>query len=118
MQGVLHTEPIEHVALGTTTAPSVLEQAAHVAEVLRQAAVGATELPLFVIADYRADEFPTGERALHREWRARLLSQRYAEEVRSGAFPEDRHTYAMPEEEQAAFESVSSADRGEEDQRR
>src|SRR6266513_1993584 len=48
MQGVLHTDPIEHVALGTTTAPSVLEQAAHVAEVLRQAAVGATELPLFL----------------------------------------------------------------------
>src|SRR5213079_2124256 len=43
---------------------------------------------------------------------------RYAEEVRSGAFPEDRHTYAMPEDEQAAFESVSSADRSEEHQRR
>ena len=28
----------------------------------------------------------------------------YAEEVRSGAFPEQQHTYAMPEEEQAAFE--------------
>jgi 3-methyl-2-oxobutanoate hydroxymethyltransferase len=30
----------------------------------------------------------------------------YATEVRSGAFPEEQHTYAMPEEEQAAFESV------------
>ena len=44
--------------------------------------------------------------------------ERYAEEVRSGAFPEDRHTYAMPEEERAAFEGVPSADRGEHDQRR
>jgi len=28
---------------------------------------------------------------------------RYAEEVRAGAFPEAQHTYAMPEEELAAF---------------
>src|SRR5581483_5248881 len=28
----------------------------------------------------------------------------YAAEVRSGAFPEEQHMYAMPEEEQAAFE--------------
>src|SRR5437763_2464391 len=41
----------------------------------------------------------------------------YATEVRSGAFPEQQHTYAMPEEEQAAFEGVSG-DRGEHDQRR
>jgi 3-methyl-2-oxobutanoate hydroxymethyltransferase len=41
----------------------------------------------------------------------------YAAEVRSGAFPEQQHTYAMPEEEQAAFEAVSG-DRGEHDQRR
>jgi 3-methyl-2-oxobutanoate hydroxymethyltransferase len=31
---------------------------------------------------------------------------RYAEEVRSGAFPEEQHTYAMPEEEQKAFEAT------------
>jgi 3-methyl-2-oxobutanoate hydroxymethyltransferase len=31
--------------------------------------------------------------------------EQYAEEVRNGSFPEERHTYAMPEEEQAAFES-------------
>jgi 3-methyl-2-oxobutanoate hydroxymethyltransferase len=31
--------------------------------------------------------------------------ERYAEEVRSGTFPEDRHTYGMPEEELAAFET-------------
>ena len=30
---------------------------------------------------------------------------RYADDVRSGAFPEERHTYAMPEEELAAFEA-------------
>jgi 3-methyl-2-oxobutanoate hydroxymethyltransferase len=34
--------------------------------------------------------------------------EQYAEEVRSGAFPEDRHTYGMPEEEQAAFEAPSN----------
>jgi len=31
--------------------------------------------------------------------------ERYTEEVRSGAFPEERHTYAMPEEERTAFEA-------------
>ena len=31
---------------------------------------------------------------------------RYAEEVRSGAFPEQQHTYAMPDEELAAFDAV------------
>lgn len=31
---------------------------------------------------------------------------RYAEDVRSGAFPEQQHAYAMPEEEQAAFEAA------------
>jgi 3-methyl-2-oxobutanoate hydroxymethyltransferase len=30
---------------------------------------------------------------------------RYAEEVRSGAFPEEQHTYAMPDEERALFEA-------------
>jgi 3-methyl-2-oxobutanoate hydroxymethyltransferase len=29
----------------------------------------------------------------------------YAEEVRSGAFPEGKHTYAMPDDERAAFEA-------------
>jgi 3-methyl-2-oxobutanoate hydroxymethyltransferase len=42
----------------------------------------------------------------------------YATEVRSGAFPEDQHSYAMPAEEQAAFEAVSSGDGREHDQRR
>jgi 3-methyl-2-oxobutanoate hydroxymethyltransferase len=33
---------------------------------------------------------------------------RYAEEVRSGSFPEEQHTYAMPEEERSAFESTKA----------
>ena len=33
---------------------------------------------------------------------------RYADEVRSGAFPEEQHTYAMPAEEREAFEAKSS----------
>src|SRR6266403_2197718 len=36
---------------------------------------------------------------------------RYAEEVRSGAFPEEQHTYKMPDEERAAFEADVSAAR-------
>jgi len=31
---------------------------------------------------------------------------RYAEEVRSGSFPEEQHTYRMPEEERAEFEGA------------
>jgi len=34
---------------------------------------------------------------------------RYAEEVRTGAFPEPQHTYAMPEEELAAFEEIKES---------
>src|SRR5437879_8960061 len=34
--------------------------------------------------------------------------ERYAEEVRSGSFPEERHTYARPEEEQAAIEAATN----------
>jgi 3-methyl-2-oxobutanoate hydroxymethyltransferase len=33
---------------------------------------------------------------------------RYADEVRSGAFPEEQHTYAMPAEEREAFEAKRS----------
>jgi 3-methyl-2-oxobutanoate hydroxymethyltransferase len=33
---------------------------------------------------------------------------RYADDVRSGAFPEEQHTYTMPEEEQAAFEGAKT----------
>jgi 3-methyl-2-oxobutanoate hydroxymethyltransferase len=33
---------------------------------------------------------------------------RYADDVRSGAFPEEQHTYAMPEDERTAFEQTTS----------
>ena len=33
---------------------------------------------------------------------------RYADEVRSGTFPEEQHTYAMPEDERAAFEKTKA----------
>jgi 3-methyl-2-oxobutanoate hydroxymethyltransferase len=36
---------------------------------------------------------------------------RYAEEVRSGAFPEPQHTYAMPKEELEAFTTTASSPR-------
>jgi DNA-binding CsgD family transcriptional regulator/tetratricopeptide (TPR) repeat protein len=49
-------------------------------EVIGELARHATDHPLFLFADYRSDEFPPG--TIHREWRARLLSQRHAEEVR------------------------------------
>ena len=35
--------------------------------------------------------------------------ERYAEDVRSGAFPEQQHTYAMPEDELRAFETIASS---------
>jgi 3-methyl-2-oxobutanoate hydroxymethyltransferase len=34
--------------------------------------------------------------------------ERYADDVRSGVFPEEQHTYAMPEEEREAFETPSA----------
>jgi len=40
---------------------------------------------------------------------ARQALERYTEEVRSGAFPEEAHTYAMPEEERALFEATPPA---------
>ena len=33
---------------------------------------------------------------------------RYADEVRSGAFPEEQHTYSMPEDERTAFEQAKA----------
>lgn len=49
-------------------------------EVIGELARFAGERSLLVIATYRLDEFPVG--STHREWRARLLSQRLAEEAR------------------------------------
>ncbi len=49
-------------------------------EVIGELARRAVDRPLLLIAAYRLDELPGG--SLHREWRARLLSQRLAEEAR------------------------------------
>lgn len=49
-------------------------------EVIGELARHGSERPLFLLAGYRADEFPTD--SLHREWRARMLSQRQAREAR------------------------------------
>lgn len=49
-------------------------------EVIGELARHGADHPLFLLGAYRADEFQP--RTIHREWRSRLLSQRYAEEVR------------------------------------
>jgi DNA-binding CsgD family transcriptional regulator len=49
-------------------------------EVIGELARHVADRPLFLLAGYRADEFPPD--SIHREWRARLLSQRDAEEFR------------------------------------
>jgi DNA-binding CsgD family transcriptional regulator/tetratricopeptide (TPR) repeat protein len=49
-------------------------------EVIGELARHAADRPLLLLADYRADELPAG--TIHREWRARLLTQRHAEEVK------------------------------------
>lgn len=49
-------------------------------EVIGELARHGAERPLFLLAGYRADEFPAD--SLHREWRSRMLSQRHAREAR------------------------------------
>ena len=49
-------------------------------EVVGELARHGHDLPLLVLGTYRLDDLPSG--SIHREWRARLLTQRYAEEVR------------------------------------
>ncbi len=49
-------------------------------EVVGELARLGRDLPLFLLGAYRLDELPVG--SLHREWRARLLSQRLAEETK------------------------------------
>lgn len=49
-------------------------------EVIGELARHVTERPLLLIVDYRPDEFPAD--TIHREWRARILGQRHAEEAR------------------------------------
>jgi DNA-binding CsgD family transcriptional regulator/tetratricopeptide (TPR) repeat protein len=48
-------------------------------EVIGELARTAGELPLLLLASYRLDELPSG--SIHREWRSRLLTQRFAEEI-------------------------------------
>lgn len=49
-------------------------------EVIGELARHVADRPLFLLAGYRPDEFPA--ETIHREWRARLLSQRHADEAR------------------------------------
>lgn len=49
-------------------------------EVIWELAHRAADLPLLLVAGYRVDELPLA--SVHREWRARLLSQRLAHEAR------------------------------------
>ena len=49
-------------------------------EVIGELARHAADRPLLLIADYRPDELPLD--TIHREWRARMLGQRFAEEAR------------------------------------
>src|SRR5207244_773349 len=46
----------------------------------RRARASCSDVPLLLLAGYRADEFPAD--SIHREWRARMLSQRDAEAAR------------------------------------
>jgi 3-methyl-2-oxobutanoate hydroxymethyltransferase len=43
----------------------------------------------------------------------RSALERYAADVRSGAFPRDEHTYSIPEDELAAFEEILTGSRAE-----
>jgi len=49
-------------------------------EVIGELARHLGDRPLLLVGDYRGDEFPAD--GIHREWRARILSQRHADEVR------------------------------------
>ena len=49
-------------------------------EVIGELGRSARTLPLLLLADYRLDELPTG--SIHREWRARLVTQRVGEEIK------------------------------------
>ena len=49
-------------------------------EVIGELARHSTNVPLLLVGGYRADEFPAD--GIHREWRARTLGQRHAEEAR------------------------------------
>jgi DNA-binding CsgD family transcriptional regulator len=69
-------------------------------EVIGELARRAAAKPLLLIAEYRGDEFP--KTTIHREWRARLLGQRLAEEVKLRRF--------TPEETAMATTSILGGD--------
>ena len=60
---------------------------------------------LLGLYEARAPRFVKRYAALADEIRAAL--ERYAEDVRSGRFPEEQHGYSMPEEELEAFENAA-----------
>ena len=66
---------------------------------------------LLGLYDGKAPRFVKRYADLAAETRSAL--ERYATDVRSGAFPGDEHTYSIPEDELAAFEEILSDSRAE-----
>jgi 3-methyl-2-oxobutanoate hydroxymethyltransferase len=66
---------------------------------------------LLGLYDRKAPRFVKRYADLAAETRGAL--ERYAADVRSGAFPGDEHTYSIPEDELAAFEAALSGSRAE-----
>jgi 3-methyl-2-oxobutanoate hydroxymethyltransferase len=66
---------------------------------------------LLGLYDGKAPRFVKRYSDLAAETRSAL--ERYAADVRSGAFPGDEHTYSIPEDELAAFEAALSGSRAE-----
>jgi 3-methyl-2-oxobutanoate hydroxymethyltransferase len=66
---------------------------------------------LLGLYDGKAPRFVKRYADLAAETRSAL--ERYAADVRSGAFPGDEHTYSIPEDELAAFEAAVSGSRAE-----
>ena len=57
-------------------------------EVIGELARGAVDRSLLIVGTYRPDELPRG--SIHREWRARLITQRIADEMRLGRLDRDQ----------------------------
>ncbi len=76
---------IAHLIIDATERPTVLAfEDVHWADELSLEVIGelarlGRDKPALVVATYRPEELPAG--AIHREWRARLLTQRVAEEI-------------------------------------